>query len=109
MRSTPPWQKWRTTATVVALVAAADQVTKSLASQAGRLPAVLPVRNPALSLEVLHVRSGVVSATTAGALLGGALSNLVDRVLFGSVRDFLVLGAAARRGRPISSRKGGDP
>lgn len=39
-----------------------------------------------------RVRSGAVSAGTAGALLGGAVSNLVDRVLFGAVRDFLVLG-----------------
>jgi len=50
-------RSWRTTATVVALVAlvvAADQATKSLASQVGRLPVVLPVRNPALSLQVVR-------------------------------------------------------
>ena len=98
------------------LVAAADQATKALVAHGGRLPVVLPLRNPGLSLQLVHagrwpetvamalgavaaaalllprVRSGAVSAATAGLLLGGALSNLADRALFGAVRDFLVLG-----------------
>lgn len=107
---------WRTTAAVVALVAAADQATTSLTARAGHSSAVFPLRNPSLSLELVHagrwpevvamavgvavgaalllprVRTGAVSRAAAGAPLGGAVSNLADRALFGSVRDFLVLG-----------------
>jgi lipoprotein signal peptidase len=109
-------RSWRDTGAVVVLVAAADQATKSLATHGGRLPVVLPLLNPGLSLELVRagrwpetlamalgvvaavalllprVRSGAVPALTAGLLLGGALSNLADRALFGAVRDFLVLG-----------------
>ena len=38
------------------------------------------------------VNRGKVSGWAAGLLIGGALSNLLDRALLGSVRDFLRLG-----------------
>ena len=100
-------------AALVGGVTAVDLVTKTLAHarQGGSL--VDPVNNPGLALHLVDVSTGVevlvglaallgmggwavrrVSSgrgrlVTAGLLLGGAMANLTDRVILGSVRDFL--------------------
>ncbi|MEO6713909.1 MAG: signal peptidase II [Mycobacteriales bacterium] len=40
----------------------------------------------------IGVRRGLVPDWAAGLIVGGALSNLLDRALLGSVRDFLAVG-----------------
>jgi signal peptidase II len=95
-----------------------DQATKLFFSADGAAApvAVTPVRNDRALLGVvgggrlvlsiamaglllgfgLHllrlVRDGRLAGWVAGLLVGGAAGNLVDRVLLGSVRDFLVVG-----------------
>ena len=101
----------------VGLVATiADQATKlaaTLLATGHRSGAVVPVRNHEFSLGVAHASlpimilamavgivglgsyllratiRGQVPAWATGLLLGGAISNLADRTLSGSVRDFL--------------------
>jgi signal peptidase II len=101
-----------------AAVLVLDQVTKTLfsAGRAAAPVAVIPVRNDRAMLGVvgggrtflslamaallvgfgIHlvrlVRGGRLAGWAAGLLIGGAAGNLVDRVLSGSVRDFLVVG-----------------
>ncbi|TML93885.1 MAG: signal peptidase II [Actinobacteria bacterium] len=94
------------------LVTVADQLTKAVAG-ALRAGAILPVHNPDYSLGLVsgatpvlvlgslvglvafgaHVvrRSahGLLAPWVCGLLIGGALSNLADRVVLGAVRDFL--------------------
>lgn len=121
-----------------------DQVSKAVATglAAGHTSgAIVPLPNPELSLglarasvpvtvvacalgivafggyAVLAALDGRLRAWVPGFLVGGALSNLLDRVVVGAVRDFLatpwvivnvadvavvagVLGFLAARGRP---------
>ena len=96
-----------------AAIVVADQATKWLAhSPAGaHLPFVEPASNARLSLGLLGgdpVVLGILSAAglivaavllarrptpawATAAVLGGAASNLADRVVLGSVRDFMAL------------------
>ncbi len=104
-------------AAFVGLVAViADQATKlaaTIIATGHRSGAVVPVRNHEFSLGVAHASlpvmvlamavgivglggyllratiRGQVPAWATGLLLGGAISNLADRALSGSVRDFL--------------------
>ena len=106
-----------TAAATGSAVIASDQVSKAAARASGgrSTGATLPVRNSgllsgvgvggrfvviALAVVVLvafglvaaeRVRSGRLPAWAAGLLLGGAVANLADRVVLGSVRDFLVV------------------
>jgi lipoprotein signal peptidase len=107
----------RRLAGVVAVVVLVDQLTKLAAGIVGPLGSLIyPVRNHALSLELAHggrwpetaaMALGLVAAVVitgprtapspvravaAGLLIGGAASNMVDRAVFGSVHDFLVVG-----------------
>jgi lipoprotein signal peptidase len=103
--------------TIVAVVAA-DQATKAAAQALGPYPPgfMEQVRNEALSLNVAdagrwtevilmaaglfaaavfvgrRLRQGRLAPWMAGLMLGGAASNLVDRAVLGSVRDFLAIG-----------------
>ncbi len=98
-----------------AIVLAADQLTKSAVSRLGdQHPAwLLPVRNRGLGLELVTVdrwievclmAAGLAAAVwlliraaergrapiyAVALVLGGAAGNLMDRLLLGSVRDFL--------------------
>lgn len=98
---------------VAGLVVAADQLTKAGASALGDTAVTHPVTNPEFSLGlaggslpmmVLVTVAGIVAfgayvvwqavrgrlpAWVPGLLLGGAVSNLADRLLFGAVRDFV--------------------
>jgi lipoprotein signal peptidase len=94
-----------------------DQLTKLAAGTVGSVGSLIdPVRNPALSLELAHAgrwqetaamvvglvlavvlvapraSERPVRAVGAALLIGGAASNMVDRAVLGSVRDFLVVG-----------------
>jgi lipoprotein signal peptidase len=111
-RGTITWQAVRLTTAVLGL----DQLTKLAASlaAAGQTSGLLiPVQNPQFSLGlasasrplmVALMAAGIASAGgyalwaahrgrlpvwVPGLLIGGATSNLVDRPLLGSVRDFL--------------------
>ncbi len=92
-----------------------DQATKALAPF-WHQPSVLPMRNHDLLLGFVggnrvglvllmaalltafgrhlmqRVRAGALPPVTAGLLVGGALANLADRAVLGSVRDFFVIG-----------------
>ena len=94
------------------IVVVADQLTKAAAG-ALRSGAILPVHNSDYSLGLVsgatpvlvlgsvlglvafggHVvrraARGLIAPWACGLLIGGALSNLVDRVILGAVRDFL--------------------
>jgi signal peptidase II len=98
-------------------VVAVDQATKALAPLTHN-GAVLPMRNRDLLLGLVggnrlwlallmaallvgfgrhllsRVRSGTLPPVAAGLLVGGALANLADRAVLGSVRDFIVIGHA---------------
>jgi lipoprotein signal peptidase len=102
----------------VAGTCAVDQITKLISARAGGgLGGVnSPMRNTEFSLGLatapwpaqvalmavgvvvgaalltLGVRRSVVPGWAAGLVIGGALSNLVDRTLLRSVRDFLAIG-----------------
>ena len=107
----------RRIAPLAVLIVALDQATKTLAAGPGRSHGLIyPMRNPAFSLQIADagrwtevlamaaflavgvavmsrlMASGRVPAWAIGLLLGGAVGNVVDRVLFGSVRDFLIAG-----------------
>jgi signal peptidase II len=96
--------------TVVLVLATIDLATKSMAHDAGIME---PVRNPGLALGVIDVGTGAELALmlvglfgggmwllrraavgkgrllTAVFVVGGAASNLADRLVYGSVRDFI--------------------
>jgi signal peptidase II len=98
---------------VAGLTVVADQLTKAGANVLGNTAVTYPVTNPdfslglasgSLSMMVLVTLAGMVAfgayvvwqamggrlaAWVPGLLLGGAASNLADRLLFGAVRDFL--------------------
>jgi signal peptidase II len=98
-----------------AAVVGVDQATKALAPLM-HSGAVLPLRNRELLLGIVggnrvalallmvavlvgfgrhlmgRVSSGALPPVAAGLLVGGALANLVDRAVVGSVRDFIVIG-----------------
>jgi lipoprotein signal peptidase len=104
-----------TVAAVAAGTFAADQVTKTAASVVNPGP-LLPLHNPGLSLGLVdsgrwletgvmalgvllaaalllpRVHRGKLPALPTALLLGGAVSNLLDRAVTGSVRDFLPVG-----------------
>jgi lipoprotein signal peptidase len=104
-------------AVAAAAVLAVDQATKALAPLMQHR-AVLPMRNHDLLLGTVggnrvcltllmatllvgfgrhvisRVRTEALPPVGAGLLLGGALANLVDRAVLGSVRDFIVIGHA---------------
>ena len=99
----------------IGTVVGVDQVTKVTSSHLAPVPGVTPLRNPASGLELVdagrwvgsalmllgvalaagwllpraHGRRAVLAATL---LLGGATGNLMDRLVLGYVRDFLVIG-----------------
>ncbi len=107
----------QTVAKVTASVVLLDQFTKVIAqvTQGTARPGwLIPVDNPEAALGIIGgsqmglIALGVaalilfglylhfltnrgLSTWTAGLLLGGAVSNLIDRILFGSVRDFIWL------------------
>jgi signal peptidase II len=136
---------------IAATVVAVDQLTKTVAGFIAARSAngpLVPVRNPEFSLglarasllamlvaaivgiaaagvwTIRRARDGRLAAWVPGLLLGGAVSNLADRIMFGSVRDFLatpwvvfnladvaVLAAiggliAARRPEPFNAHRG---
>jgi signal peptidase II len=98
--------------TIAILVFATDQLTK-LAGTLNLGGAFVPVHNPNYSLGIIGAptvaliavsavtlmaagrhgvrlaRAGRVPAWVPGIILGGAASNLVDRLVFGAVRDFI--------------------
>lgn len=98
-----------------AAVVGVDQATKALAPLMHN-GAVLPLRNRELLLGIVggnrvalallmvavlvgfgrhlmgRVYTGALPPVAAGLLVGGALANLVDRAVLGSVRDFIVIG-----------------
>jgi signal peptidase II len=107
---------------IATAVIVADQATKligELVDAGSTTGAVVPVRNGELSLGVAdaptpvlaalmalgiivaaawvlpRVRAGQVAPWAAAALLAGAVSNLADRALLGSVRDFLAVPGMA--------------
>ena len=105
---------------LAAAVVVADQVTKlasELLASGQRHGRLVPVRNPhfSLGLAAATTRPLMLAAMAAGIalvaaygiratghhglpgwipvlLIGGAVSNLVDRLLLGAVRDFLAIG-----------------
>ena len=97
-----------------------DQVSKSLAevpAVSEAVPFVYPITNPGLTLGVVDVarwtevvlmtvvilggafvmarmhRRGYRHEALNGLVIGGAVGNLLDRALLGSVRDFLSFGS----------------
>lgn len=96
-----------------AVVVAVDQATKAAASLLGSVPLIRPVTNPrfslglagtSLPLMILISALGIITFGTylvwasvrgdlapwvPSFLLGGAVSNLSDRVIGGAVRDFV--------------------
>jgi signal peptidase II len=105
---------WRRSVALAAAVVLVDQATKlavELLAGGQRHGPLVPLRNPHLSLGLaattrplmlLAMAAGialVVAYGTRGALpgwilalvIGGAFSNLLDRLLLGAVRDFLAI------------------
>ncbi len=102
----------RTVLRIAAIVVVADQLTK-LAGTLNVGGVFLPVHNPDYSLGVIAAptvaliavsaitliaaahygiglaRAGRIPAWVPGMIVGGAASNLTDRLAFGSVRDFI--------------------
>jgi signal peptidase II len=94
-------------------VIAVDQLTKAAATSLGNSAVTHPITNPEFSLGlasgslpvmvlitiagcvafgayvVWRALQGRLPAWVPGLLLGGAVSNLADRLLFGAVRDFV--------------------
>jgi len=116
-RPTPPAAPRRGVA-LAAWVVLADQATKlaaELLARGQRHGLLVPLRNPRFSLglatttrplALLAMAAGIALAATYGLraarrrimpvwvpalVVGGALSNLVDRLLLGAVRDFLAV------------------
>ena len=112
----------RRTATIAAVLVAADQLTKLIAEvgvEGSTTGPVVPLHNDELSLGLAdaaspvlavlmalgivvagwwmlrRVLAGRVAPWAAAAVLAGALSNLIDRAVLGSVRDFLVVPSVA--------------
>jgi lipoprotein signal peptidase len=105
-------QRSRAIVTTAVVVLVADQLTK-FGAQSVRGAGIVPMRNPDYSLglvsaspltlvlgsvallaafgiyAVRRVERGSLAPWACGLLIGGAASNLVDRVLLGAVRDFL--------------------
>jgi signal peptidase II len=110
----------RRSVALAAAVVVVDQTTKVAADLLGHWrrhgPPVVPLRNPRLSLGLaagprllmlLAMAVGITLVTAYGVraanhdsrtawipavVIGGALSNLIDRILLGAVRDFLAIG-----------------
>jgi lipoprotein signal peptidase len=114
----PPGARRRSVA-LAAVVVLADQATKlaaELLSHGQRHGPLVPLRNPRFSLGLaattrplmlLAMAAGIALVAAYGVratgrstllgwiptlVLGGALSNLLDRLLLGAVRDFLAIG-----------------
>jgi lipoprotein signal peptidase len=107
-----PYRQLCVAAVAVVGLDAVSKLVAALANGQQRGP-VVPVHNPQFSLGVAsasltvelalmlagivaaslyllpRVRDGRISGWIAGLLLGGALSNLVDRALTGAVHDFV--------------------
>jgi signal peptidase II len=104
-------------AVVTLVLMTIDQVTKAatfMVAEAGRSGAVVPVRNTRLGLGVAdaslpmvallaaigivavgavglrRAQAGLLPAWVPGFLIGGAMSNVLDRLAGGAVSDFLV-------------------
>src|SRR4051794_33776651 len=94
---------------LAASIVAADQASKLTALHLAAHPAVEPVTNPSYALGLVTGSPTLLAAGTACViaavlarprqaaswwtvplLVGGAASNLADRVVLGAVRDFLV-------------------
>lgn len=112
-RSSPTGSVLARGALVAGMVFVVDQLTKAGATALGNTAVTHPVTNPEFSLGlaggslpmmVLVTVAGMVAfggyvvwqawrgrlpAWVPGLLLGGATSNLVDRLFFGAVRDFV--------------------
>jgi lipoprotein signal peptidase len=102
----------------IGCVATADQLSKSATADLppDTVAFIHPVRNHAFSLQLLNappaaeitlmllilmistgwavkrIHQGRLHPAAAGLIIGGCTSNIVDRVILGSVRDFLRLG-----------------
>ena len=109
-RPDPTSKSFRRMAALIAVVVVADQATKQWAHT---LAWAEPVANPDLALGVAgghphlltilmiialavfgrhltrQVHDGKLSTAVAGLLVGGAVGNVIDRALLGSVRDFI--------------------
>ena len=71
---------------VTATVVAIDQLAKTAAPHL-HMGLVLPARNPAYAF-------GTVGGSALALIAGGMVGNTLDRIRFGSVRDFLVVPGA---------------
>ena len=114
----PPRPAWRRSVVVAAGVVVADQATKlaaELLAGGQRHGPLVPLRNPSFSLglaaatrplALLAMSAGIALVTAYGVraigrsalpgwipalVVGGAASNLADRLLLGAVRDFLAI------------------
>ena len=109
----------RTAIAGTVLVVVADQATKLAAGPLAATGATHPVRNSGLSLQLVRtsrwgetalmalvlvavsavclrgVHRGRLPPWTVALVVGGSLSNVVDRAWLGSVRDFLPVGPLA--------------
>lgn len=113
-RGRHPRLAWTTA--IAGIIVVVDQLSKLAASWSGRLGhAVVPVTNPRFSLGLAGASTPVMALVSAvgivvlggyttrralhghcplwvpGVMVGGALSNLADRLVLGSVRDFLAV------------------
>jgi lipoprotein signal peptidase len=111
-------QRTATALLAIGCVATADQLSKIATADLppDTVAFIHPLRNHAFSLQLLNappateitlmlliliistawavkrIQQGRLHPAAAGLIIGGCTSNIVDRVLLGSVRDFLRLG-----------------
>ena len=100
---------------MIAAIVGVDQITKALSPHGAELSVIDPTTNPRFALgiaqadlPIMILLSGLgilvavgwaIRRTMRGGLhwsvpallVGGATSNLIDRILFGSVRDFVAM------------------